>query len=355
MFAFPPPGWSHLRPEHLIAATAAAAFSSFYCLYAAAAAIYADATPTAGIRVGLLMAVVVAVQPVLVLLSKRLPARKQLVATALALMAGGMLSLPVAGGWPGLVSLGAGFGIFVVASTAWVKEVAPVHKTGRAMGIYGLGSATGGALGAPAGLTLTTYGALPAVAVGGASLTFVGLVTAGLVPPQEPSLSEQAQQPHSKVATGSMSRSWAGNLVLHLLAVSVYATVLSTSGHTMSTDGAFSAIVTAFFIQLALAVGRSAGGFLADRASAAYALVLSVPGLVLAASLFFYSAGSAIAIAAGGLVGFTAGTAQTAALTGIMRQTRAARQINAASAAWNITFDIGLGAGALTAGLLPYT
>lgn len=165
MFAFPPPGWSHLRPEHLIAATAAAAFSSFYCLYAAAAAIYADATPTAGIRVGLLMAVVVAVQPVLVLLSKRLPARKQLVATALALMAGGMLSLPVAGGWPGLVSLGAGFGIFVVASTAWVKEVAPVHKTGRAMGIYGLGSATGGALGAPAGLTLTTYGALPAVHV----------------------------------------------------------------------------------------------------------------------------------------------------------------------------------------------
>lgn len=78
------------------------------------------------------MLVVVAAQPVVLIAGRWMRNRRAIAITTLAAMALGAAGLPLAGHWPGPLLQAAGFGLFVVTSTAWVKEnVSPERLGGR--------------------------------------------------------------------------------------------------------------------------------------------------------------------------------------------------------------------------------
>lgn len=137
----------------------------------------------------------------------------------------------------------------------------------------------------------------------------------------------------------------------HVLAVTLYAAVLSSSGNMELGSMAWTTALVAFLIQAALALGRLAGGVLSDRRPIVVGFAaLSV--LALASTGFILSSSELAVILTSVLVGFGSGIGQTAALTAMMRRAQDSASTERVSAVWNIGFDIGLGAGALTAGAI---
>ncbi len=161
-----------------IAVSAGAAFAAYYSFYVAAPVIFAGATPSAGVRVAIFMLVVVAAQPVVLIAGRWMRNRRAIAIATLAAMALGAAGLPLAGHWPGPLLLAAGFGLFVVTSTAWVKENTSPERLGRALGSYGFGSSFGGAFGAPAGLLAAARFGMTGVALTGAGLALLAIAAA---------------------------------------------------------------------------------------------------------------------------------------------------------------------------------
>lgn len=345
-----------------IAGAAGAAFASFYCFYSAAPLIFTGSRPPAGVRVAVVMVVVVLVQPFVLLAGRWLRVRARAVGVALAAMATGLLVLPLAGHWPGLALLGAGFGLFVLTSTAWAKEAAAAGGVGQALGIYGLGSAIGGAVGAPAGMLLATQAGLVGVVIGGAGLALLGLVPVALsrtrLGTNRASDAVVASARTRSLVRVRGAREAGGFTVIslslagHLLAVTLYAAVLSSSGFLVQEATATAAVLTAFAIQGAVALGRLLSGALCDRWSAPGTATGATILLVFGAAGFLAASAPAAAVVLGAVVGAASGAMQTAALTLMMRRASTPVGTERVSAAWNITFDIGLGAGALAAGAL---
>ena len=111
-------------------------------------------------------------------------------------------------------------------------------------------------------------------------------------------------------------------------------------------------MLAAFAIQGSLAVGRMTGGWAATRwppltvgAPALVVLVLGAVGIALSSFL-------SLTLAATIGVGLASGACQTVALTWLMQRARSTTEVNQASAAWNICFDLGLGLGAFIIGTL---
>ena len=338
-----------------IAWTAGGAFAAFYIFYTAAPVAFADATLGAGARVGIVMAVVVVVQPIVGLLGRWATRRRQVTSAAISMGVGSAI-MPLAGHWPGMLLLAVGFGIFVVASTAQIKETAPAGLLGRALGIYGFGSAIGGALGAPLGLILIEqFGSLGTAVVGSlVALTStlpalrVRTTVSSDVSPVESTASENAPR---------ASRLWSGSgligLGAHLLAVTIYAAALSGLASGQTGRGTWLPVLAALAIQGSLAIGRMTGGWavvrwspLAVGTSALVLLLLGAAGIALLDPL------SSLMLTATIGVGFASGACQTVALTWLMQRADTTAGINRASAAWNICFDVGLGLGALAVGAM---
>lgn len=161
-----------MRSSRRVAAAAGEAFASFYIFYTSAPTSLSASTPSAGLRVGIVMLIVVAVQPFVPLLSQYVSTRGRMVTAALAAMGAGSLALPAGGHWPGMALLDLGFGVFVVASSAWTKETARPELLGKALGLYGFGAAIGGAVGAPIGLWLAQTVGVYVTALAGGILAF---------------------------------------------------------------------------------------------------------------------------------------------------------------------------------------
>lgn len=138
----------------------------------------------------------------------------------------------------------------------------------------------------------------------------------------------------------------------HLLVVTIYAAALSSVGTSSSSSVGIMTIMAALTIQICSAPGRLAGGYFSDRRSPVLVLALAI-GLISLGAFGFIAAPSHLwMIAATTLIGFASGVGQTAALTGMMRRARATRSTEMISAGWNITFDVGLGIGAVIAGVI---
>lgn len=336
-----------------IAIAASGGFAAFYTFYAAAPSVLGGTTISSGTRVGIMMLVVVAVQPLLLLGRRWIWKRRLAVMLALTAMGVGSAILPLAGHWPGSILLGIGFGVFVVMSTVWVKEQAPAGQTGRALGVYGFGSAAGGALGAPIGIYAAEHGGQLAVAVVGCSFALCALIPAAQVTernshpesahePAPPTVSSPASEAGATSAMAAVS----GSLLGHLFAVALYGAALSSAGNT---SGPWLPILTALAIQGCLALGRLCGGHLSDRYPPLVMLLLAIVALVLSAAGFAAANSRLGLLAAAAATGFASGAAQTSALTAMMRRVRTPRATETSSAAWNIAFDGGLGLGALVA------
>ena len=344
---------SPLGSARRIAFTAGGAFAAFYIFYTAAPLAFADASLGAGVRVGIVMLVVVVVQPLVGLLGRWASRRRQVASAAISMSVGSAI-MPFAGHWPGMLALATGFGIFVVASTAWIKETAPAGQLGRALGIYGFGSAIGGALGAPLGLILIGEIGVPGPAVVGSLVdlasTLPVLRTRTAMRPDVPPVENIASETASRA-----SRPWSGSgligLGAHLLAVTIYAAALSDLASGQTGRGMWLPVLAAFAIQSSLAIGRMTGGWAVTRWPAlkvgAFALFLLLLG---AGGIALLSQFPALTLTATIGVGLASGVCQTIALTWLMQRADTTSRINRASAAWNICFDIGLGLGALIAG-----
>lgn len=340
-----------------IATAAGGGFAAFYTFYTTASSTLDGTGISAGTRVGIVMLVVVAVQPLLLLGRNWIKNRRLAVMLALTSMGVGSAILSVANQWPGSLLLGLGFGVFVVMSTVWVKEQAAPGQTGRALGTYGFGSAAGGALGAPIGLYAVEHGGRLAVAIVGCAFALCALIPArqAKTVTEDGSISQAADAPAKSTSTGPLAAQRASSAIVvvsisllgHLLAVSLYAAVLSSVG---TTSGAWLPVLAALVIQVCLAPGRLVGGHLSDRYPPLVILVLAVGLLALSTVGFAVITSHLGILVAVAVIGFASGVGQTAALTAMMRRARTPRATETASAGWNIAFDGGLGIGALAAG-----
>lgn len=344
-----------------IAVAAGGAFAAFYTFYAAAPMIFDGLSPSSGVRVAILMAVVVAVQPLVLVRGRWYRDRRPIVLATLVAMSLGIATLPLAGQWPGPLLLAAGFGVFVVTSTAWVKETAASGRLGKALGIYGFGSAAGGAIGAPTGLLLAHHTGVGGVALVGAIFAAVALIPTLRVQAASDPRTTNTIGPQSDMAsprTGRSSRKPKMSAVLmasatgHLLAVTIYAAALSALGASAESQSIWIIVGSAFMIQASLSAGRLIGGVFSDHLTPALTSTAALILLAISAAGFTLSTSSTVMFVAAVLIGLASGAAQTAALTAMMRRAHNSASTERASATWNICFDIGLGLGALSAGLL---
>ncbi|WP_033337442.1 MFS transporter [Catenuloplanes japonicus] len=348
-----------------VAAAAGGAFAGFYCLYSAAPAAFAAVQPSAGVRVAGLMVVVILAQVLVLIPLRHTRSRGRIVQAGLLGMAAGPLMTAAGADWAGLALLGIGFGVFVVTSTAWARELASSGRMGSALGAYGFGSAIGGAVGSPAGAWLVAHtgsvgafgGATGFVLAGAAALVVARrrggsaqAVTAMERPFEARSVTDAALEPRRPAgASPTASRrpriGLAAVLAAHLLAVTAYAAVLSSAG-SLAGSGP---VVAAFLTQAAVALGRVAGGRLSDRLPPARVITAGLALVAPAGAGFLTATAPVVLIATMAVVGAVAGAVQTAALTGLMRGAGGPAGTVRAGAAWNITFDLGLGVGALLA------
>lgn len=340
-----------------IAATAGGAFAAFYVFYTAAPATLTTTNLGPGGRVGIVMLIVVAVQPFVPFLSRWVTNRQRMVTTALVSMGLGSAAMPFAGHWPGMVLLGVGFGIFVVASTAWVKETAAPQNLGKALGVYGFGSAIGGALGAPTGLYLAQTLGIHGTALAGALIAVASILPIRRIDRSHGDASTRLADESSTPADSTSRRQpwgWADlvGLGAHLLAVTIYATVLSSLSTAQDLRHDWLPILAAFTIQSSLAAGRLIGGWAANRWTPPKIGIPALILLTLGTVGFTLSTLPAEMLAFAAAIGLGSGASQTAALTALMNRADTTADINKASAAWNICFDLGLGLGALAVSVI---
>lgn len=335
----------------------------FYIFYAAAPIAFAHAIPGPGLRVAVVMLIVIAVQPLVPLLGRRVTSRRQIVVVAVAMMGTGSAAIPFFEQWPGQMLLAIGFGFFVVTSVAWVKETAPPGSLGKALGIYGFGSAIGGAVGAPIGIYLIERFGLSGIAIAGAIVAFAAALLAVRTKQAACSgtLGSHAGSHAGQTDTTTLQRAPAQTgrvattvtLLGHVGAVTIYASVLSSLAIAPLGASIWATTGSAFVVQAFLATGRMIGGAAGSRRPR---IPLGLPAfavLAVSAVAFSMSTHPLQALSLSILVGFTAGICQTAALTSLMSRAAGPVRADRASAAWNICFDIGLGLGALTASTTP--
>lgn len=341
-----------------IAVAAGGAFAAFYTFYTAAPVIFDGFSPSSGLRVALLMVVVVAVQPLVLVRGPWFRNRRCTVLATLVAMSLGTVTIPFAGYWPGPLLLAAGFGVFVVTSTAWVKETAIPGRLGKALGLYGFGSAAGGAAGAPTGLLLAHHTGTGGVALAGALFAAVALTpTVRVHTASDPSTFEPQSEAASPSTGCTPTKKRTPGLLMvsatgHLLAVTIYAAALSALGSVSHAQNIWATVGTAFVIQASLSAGRLIGGALSDHWTPALTGTTALIVLTTSAAGFTLSTSPTVTLMTAGLIGLTSGTGQTAALTAMMRRARDPASTERTSAIWNICFDIGLGFGALSTGLV---
>lgn len=360
-----------MRAVLLVAIASACGFGTFYGLYTSAPVALAGGSVSAGTRTAVFMVCVVAVQPLVTIFGRWLRVRSRSVGGGLAAMSVGFAVLPFADGWPGLVLTGLGFGVFVVTSAAWTRELADASTAGRALGIYGLASAIGGTLAAPGALALANSVGVAGVAAGGAVVTALGLIPvaaarrvgerghAGLtdaptdhVPTVPRSGSAQTAPPGADDSANSWRSTFAvvaPTITVHTLAVVAYGLMLTSAGALSDSDAGSVALVAAFSVQGAVAVGRPLAGWLADRWSGANTLLVAAAAVAAGLAWAIVDDDPVRFVVAATAVGAASGAVQTAALTVMMRRAVTQGQAERVSMAWNVAFDVALGLAAALA------
>nr|WP_206039626.1 MFS transporter [Rhodococcus sp. HNM0563] len=237
---------------------------------------------------------------------------------------------------------GIGFGMITVAASALVGELAPPRLLGRATGALGVGIAASQMIGLPAGLAIAERFSTTPVFVLGAIATSAALVAAFRLP-QTP---KRAATPSGRiplrvllfpmVAVGSGAIAYGG--LTSLLRIAVADLPVPTALAVLSAS---------------TLVGRFGAGALADRFGAGRMLPVGL-GLAAVAMVPFAlvadgRTGTGALIGASVCFGLGFGIVQNEALLVAFRRA-GSEHIGSASAAWNIGFDAGTGAGSFALG-----
>lgn len=271
------------------------------------------------------------------------------------IVAGGVLLGAPALGQPALSSVaavlgatalrGCGFGMLTVAAGALVAELVPARRLGRATGIYGLASGAPQLITLPLGLAVAArHGTSPVLLAGGVLPLVGALLACGL-----PAHTAPAAGPRPpRLPVPAMA---APVLAMVVVAVSFGASVTNLAlalPARAGTVGAALSVLTGTML-----VGRLVAGPLAER--------IRVPERVLPAGVLAAAAGAAVLAAAvhwpstvslvvgAGVFGAGFGLVQNDSLVAMFAIAGPAR-FGPASAAWNMAYDAGTGAGSLLLG-----
>ena len=243
---------------------------------------------------------------------------------------------------------GVGFGLLTVAGSALVAELVPPRLLGRASGTFGAVAAGPQIVALPGGVALAQSWSTTPVFLLGALIPTLAAAGTALVPPV------RTHPAPDESGTRVSLRALAVPLLALLVVASAYGGITSLLPIAIPSD-AGAATVALAVLSAATVVGRYASGVVANRFGAGRqllpALMFAVIGLVLVA-FAVRSPVAAVVLAIGALcLGAGFGVCQNDSLVTVFHRTDP-HQRGSASAAWNIAFDGGTGAGALAMGVL---
>lgn len=247
---------------------------------------------------------------------------------------------------------GVGFGLLTVAAAALVAELAPGHLLGRATGAQGIAVALAQMVTLPLGLAVYSWSPTT-VYVLGALVPTVGLLAVALLPAVHPVM------PPRRAAADN--RRAALQFVVPCLAIA--AASASYGGLTSllpiaEEDRSEMIGIALAVISASMLVGRYGAGAVADRVgigrSLTPALVLVAAGVAVFAFAVAAPNPTVVFLGAAVLFGLGYGATQNDSLV-MTFHAAGPHRISQASAAWNIGFDAGTGAGAMALGVVVGT
>ena len=246
---------------------------------------------------------------------------------------------------------GVGFGLLTVVGSALVAELVPPAERGRAAARYGIAVGLPQLVLLPSGVAVVGLTGFTGVFVAAGVAPLLGLLAlpALRVPgrPAEPAASDAPARPGALAAAPLVA----------MLTCSIAQGGLITFLPLAVPDAALLVAAALFVTAAGTLLGRSAAGWLVDRRGLGGRLL--VPGVLLAAvgaGVEVVALGDGaldgvapLVVVGAALVGFGFGLVQNDALTALFAAGGPERY-GAASAAWNIAYDAGTGAGAVGLG-----
>lgn len=343
------------RPYASLTAAAAVGIAVFFTVYSLIPLTWSDQPGASSSFIGTMMTFVIAVQVFAPAMVRRYSLRTVMAAALLA-MAVGVLVTGLAGTLPiliaGAVPLGVGFGVMVVAGAQGVALLVPADQLARALGVYGLISMLGSALGSPAGVQLTL--ALSSMVFG--FVAFVLLIVAsglalmlpagvGVIESEGPGASWSARL--RVISTALRTAPWFIVAFL-LLSIVILSHGLTSLPVTASVLGSAAAVI--FSVQVGNAIGRGFGGELETRTGALTASITGAALVVIGGAASVVD-NFAVILVTGAMIGLGVGTVQSVTLHAVMLRMTPGR----ASVLWNLGLDGGLWVGGILWGLLLTT
>lgn len=306
---------------------------------------------TAGAVLTTMMVAVVAIQPFVPWLNRRLGSRMTF-ALGLVLQALGhafpfLPTEPLMTLLTGSVIGGLGFGVLVVIGTAVVPSTVTPDRLGRALGFYGATTATATAVSAPLALWLINFVSPDGFRWLNLLFVVIALPAIGLIPARE--VTEHtgphtSSQQHAPASHRFDVQGLAAVLAPTGLVLTVFGLILAFGPADQAAQpAAYIATMQGFVI-----LGRFISSAALDRLAAPkvmlFGLVTALVGLGCAAVL---PAGPGLFIVLA-VLGFGTGAVQAASLLLAFQQSGSPHR---GSVAWNMTFDIGLGFAGLVGGI----
>lgn len=313
-----------------------------------------------GVRVGIAGTVTTAMLVCTVMVQMLVPAAVRRLGTS-AVLIGGLVFLGAPSPfyllsqdlwWLLVVSAlrGVGFAVLTVLGATLTVGIAPSHRRGEAIGLYGLAIAVPNLVAVPAGVGLTLAGHFPWVAVIGAA-PLLGV-------PFALPLGRGADDERREARSGKAPR----REILGIVVPSVLLLVVTLAGGGLLTflpierpEGTVAVVVLAVF-GITAALSRWGAGMVADQAGTRVLLpvvlfgcVVGMLGVAFGLSVLEGPASGVVVGVAGFVLGAGYGATQNLTLLEAFARTE---RHGLASAVWNVCFDSGTALGAFAVGVV---
>ncbi|WP_328329255.1 MFS transporter [Kribbella sp. NBC_00382] len=305
----------------------------------------------AGLSTGAMMLAAVAVELLVPRMLRRFGYRGTL-ALGLVLLGAPSLALVFTSSLPLVLAVcvvrGAGLAIMVVGAVALVADVAPAHRRGEALGVYGVVVGLPAVIGLPLGVYLTNVIGYDALFVLAAVASLAGLAGLAMVPGVA-GRSTGGEEQHVKVLGGLRGSGL-------LMPTFVFAAVTVAAGISVTflplASGNHLVVAIALLIQAIAAPGaRWLAGRIGDRVGPVKLLLPAITFAALGAGLLVFVGNPAAVITGAALFGTGFGAAQNLTLA-IMYDRSPKTRYGQVSALWNLAYDGGWGVGAIVFGFV---
>ena len=247
-----------------------------------------------------------------------------------------------------LVSLarGAGLAILVVAGTALAAELAPPDRRGESLGLYGIAVSLPAIVGLPLGIWIAEHIGFDQVFLIATGIGLLALLRVTILPTNRPATSNRGSM-LSALGNGRLARPTLIFLTT-ALASGIFVTFLPLAVG----DGNHGIATIALLAQTATtALSRWWAGLVGDRLGASHLLLPAMLLCAGGAAAMVATTSPLFVIGGMTLFGIGFGIAQTSTLSMLFERVPSS-EFGRVSALWNISFDAGMGIGAVGFGIL---